>query len=161
MLALCGLVTKLSPTLVTPWTVARQAPLSIGFSKHEYWSGLPFPFPGDLPNPGIKPGSPALQADFFLPTELPGKPKCEHLRDTKSSIKQHFPNSQLSCYKSIYGTRSIQSVRPVGFNQTDYEKFTDMVFDFILQLVFFKKTIACQVLESTKEGYTILTKKDY
>ena len=98
---------------------------------------------------------------FFLPTELPGKPKCEHLRDTKSSIKRHFPNSQLSCYKSIYGTRSIQSVRPVGFNQTDYEKFTDMVFDFILQLVFFKKTIACQVLESTKEEYTILTKKDY
>ena len=49
----------------------------------------------------------------------------------------------------------------MGFNQTDYEKFTDMVFDFILQLVFFKKTIASQVLESTKEEYTILTKKDY
>ena len=47
---------------VTPWTVARQAPLSIEFSRQDYWSGLPFPSPGDLPDPGIEPGSPALQA---------------------------------------------------------------------------------------------------
>ena len=58
----------------TPWTVAYQASQSIGFSRQEYWSGLPFPSPGDLPDPGIKPGSPALQADT-LPTEPPGKPK--------------------------------------------------------------------------------------
>ena len=58
----------------TPWTVACQAPLSMGFSKQEYWSGLPFPSPGDLPNPGIKPRSPALQADT-LSSEPPGKPK--------------------------------------------------------------------------------------
>ena len=57
------------PTLVIPWTVACQAPLSMGFSKQEYWNGLPFPFQGDLPNPGIEPGSPTLQADD-LPTEL-------------------------------------------------------------------------------------------
>ena len=57
---------------VTPWTVARQAPLSMEFSRQEYWSGLSFPSPGDLPDPGIKPGSPALQADY-LPTELWGK----------------------------------------------------------------------------------------
>ena len=44
----------------TPWTVANQAPPSMGFSRREYWSGLPFPSPGDLPDPGIKPGSPAL-----------------------------------------------------------------------------------------------------
>ena len=44
----------------TPWTVAYQASLSMGFSRQEYWSGLPFPAPGDLPNPGIEPGSPAL-----------------------------------------------------------------------------------------------------
>ena len=44
----------------TPWTVAYQAPLSMGFSRQEYWSGLPFPSPGDLPDPGIEPGSPAL-----------------------------------------------------------------------------------------------------
>ena len=58
---------------VSPWTVARQAPLSMGFSRQEYWSGLPFPSPGDLPNPRIKAGSPALQADS-LPSEPPGKP---------------------------------------------------------------------------------------
>ena len=46
---------------VTPWTVAYRAPRSMGFSRREYWSGLPFPSPGDLPNPGIEPGSPTLQ----------------------------------------------------------------------------------------------------
>ena len=59
-------------TLMTPWTVAHQAPLFMGFSSQEYWSGLPFPSPGDLSKPGIKPGSPTLQADS-LPTELRGK----------------------------------------------------------------------------------------
>ena len=49
--------------LVTPWTVAYQAPQSMEFSRQEYWSGLTFPSPGDLPNPGIEPGSPALQTD--------------------------------------------------------------------------------------------------
>ena len=58
----------------TPWTVAHQAPLSMGFSKQEYWSGLPFPSPGDLPNPGIEPTSPTLQGDA-LTSEPPGKPK--------------------------------------------------------------------------------------
>ena len=56
---------------VTPWTVARQAPPSMGFSRQEYWSGVPFPSPGDLPGPGIEAGSPALQADA-LPSEPPG-----------------------------------------------------------------------------------------
>ena len=50
----------------TPWTVAYQAMQSMGFSRQEYWSGLPFPSPGDLPNPGIEPGSPALQTDALL-----------------------------------------------------------------------------------------------
>ena len=68
---------KLCPTLATPWTAAHQAPLSTGFSRQEYWSGLPFPSPGDLPDPGIKPESPALQADD-LSTELWGKPKVLH-----------------------------------------------------------------------------------
>ena len=52
----------------TPWTVAYQAPPSTEFSRQEYWSGLPFPSPGDLPKPGIEPGSPALQTDA-LPSE--------------------------------------------------------------------------------------------
>ena len=58
----------------TPWTVAHQPPPSMRFSRQEYWSGLPFPSPGDLPNPGIEPRSPALQADA-LTSEPPGKPK--------------------------------------------------------------------------------------
>ena len=63
----------------TPWTVACQGPLSMGFSRQEYWSGLLFPFPGDLPDPEIEPRSPALQADS-LPSKPPGKPHypCEH-----------------------------------------------------------------------------------
>jgi len=61
---------------VTPWTVACQALLSIRFSRQEYWSGLPFPSPGDLPDPGIKPGSPELQTDPLL-TEIQGKFKIQ------------------------------------------------------------------------------------
>ena len=57
----------------TPWTVSHQAPLSMGFSRQEYWSGLPFLSPGDLPDPGMEPMSPAFQADP-LTSELPGKP---------------------------------------------------------------------------------------
>ena len=64
-----SLVTKSCPTFATPWTVACQAPLSVGFSRQEYWSWLPFPSPGDLPDPGIELRSPALQADSS-PTEL-------------------------------------------------------------------------------------------
>ena len=59
---------------VTPWTVAHQTPLSIEFFRQEYWSGLPCPPPGDLPNPGIEHRSPTLQVDSLL-SEPPGKPK--------------------------------------------------------------------------------------
>ena len=64
-----GLVAKSCLTLLTPWTVACQTPLHMGFSRQEYWSGLPFHSPEDLPDPGIEPGSPVLQADSLL-TEL-------------------------------------------------------------------------------------------
>ena len=66
------------PLFATPWTAAHQAPLSVEFPRQEYWSGLPFPSPGDLPNPGIESGSleslvsPALAGGFFT-TEPPGK----------------------------------------------------------------------------------------
>ena len=67
-------VESLSPVrlFATLWTVAYQAPPSMGFSRQECWSGFPFPSPGDLPNPGITPGFPALQADALL-SEPPGK----------------------------------------------------------------------------------------
>ena len=71
---------------VTPLTVACQAPLSLGFSRQKHWSGLPFPSPGDLPNPGIEPGSPVLQTDS-LPPEPPGKPQ------RKSEVRAKYHGS--------------------------------------------------------------------
>ena len=66
-------VAQSCPTLWDPWTVAHQTPKSMGVFKQEYWSGLPFPPPGHLPNPGTEPTSPALVGRFFI-TEPPGKP---------------------------------------------------------------------------------------
>ena len=75
----------------TPWTVARQASLPMAFSRQEYWSGLPFPPPGDLPNPGIKPRSPASPGRFF-PTEPPGKPTWHRGRTQMFERLRHFGN---------------------------------------------------------------------
>ena len=72
---------------VTPWTIAHQAPPSMGFSRQEYWSGLTFPSPGHLPDPGTELGSPVLQADT-LTSELPGKP-CKTLRKQDCYILDH------------------------------------------------------------------------
>ena len=70
MLRSCVLVSHVL-LFVTPWITACQAPLSMGFSRQGYWSGLPFPSPGDFPDPGTEPGSPVLQADS-LSSESPG-----------------------------------------------------------------------------------------
>ena len=72
----------------TPWTVAYQAPPSMGFSRQEYWSGVPFPSPGDLPDPGIEPGSPTFQADT-LTSESPGKPE-PHLKLADFSVTRYM-----------------------------------------------------------------------
>ena len=80
---------------VIPWTVAYQAPPSMGFSRQEYWSGLPFPSPGYLPSSGIEPGSPALQADA-LTSEPPGKPGGKVIGTTDS-------NTSLICYLCLQG----------------------------------------------------------
>ena len=72
----CCLV--VSNSFATPWTVARQLPLSMGFLRQEYWGGLPFPSPGDLPDLGIEPVSPAWQGDSLL-IQPPRKPRTEHL----------------------------------------------------------------------------------
>ena len=79
---------------VIPWTVARQAPPSMGFSRQEYWSGLPFPSPGDLPNPGIKPGSPACRRILF------------HLSQTSwCQIFFFFPHLSLSWWTYLHGSK--------------------------------------------------------
>ena len=87
-----GLITKSCPTLVTPWIVACQIPMSMGFPRQEYWSGLPFPSPGDLWDPGIKPRSPALQVNS-LPTELCEKPILPLV--TNDCISWGFPSGSV------------------------------------------------------------------
>ena len=87
----------------TPWTVAYQAPPSLGFFRQEYWSGLPFPSPGDLPNPGIEPGSPLLQADA-LPSEPPGK----------SAVKEVYKERTLIPWVLGAGGGSSDSERIMG-----------------------------------------------
>ena len=85
----CCLVAKSCPTLLwPPWTIARQAPLSVGFPRQEYWSGLPLPSPGGLPDSGIEPASPAL-AGRFCTSEPPGKPL---LHFTLSLSNLSFPS---------------------------------------------------------------------
>ena len=81
----------------TPWTVAHQAPPSMGFSRQEYWSGLPFPSPGDLPDPGIEARSPALQADA-LTSEPPGMPLHIHVSTWKKSICNLHLRSNAFCH---------------------------------------------------------------
>ena len=78
---------------MTPWIVACQAPLPMGFSRKEYWSGLPFLSPGDLPNPGVEYGSPALQADS-LPSEPPGKQRMRQLDGITDSINMSLGKLQ-------------------------------------------------------------------
>ena len=77
----CCLVTKLCLTLCDPWTVARQGPLSMGFPRQEYWSGLPFSSPGDLSGPGIEPVSSALAGRFFTP-----EPSGKHYTNPENHI---------------------------------------------------------------------------
>ena len=80
-----GLVTQSCPSPETLWTAACQTPLSMGFPRQEYWSGLPFASPGDLLDPRIEPESPALAGRFFT-TEPPGKPQAPLERRIKTRI---------------------------------------------------------------------------
>ena len=100
------LVTKSCLTLVSPWTVAHQAPLSLGFPRKEYRSGLPFPPPEHLPNPGIKPTSPVSPAlaDRFFTTEPPGRPK-DYIWHSKNQV-------------NIQSTRACSWLDRLGFEST-------------------------------------------
>ena len=102
----CGgdLVTKSYPNLATPWTVSCQAPLSTGLCRHEYWSGLPSPSPGDLLDPGIEPGSPALQTDFFY---RPARFFFNRLSYEGSSV------SEFKCFKSTNWFKWLQMISAV------------------------------------------------
>ena len=108
---------------VTPWTVAHQAPLSMVFFRQGYWSGLPFPSPGDLPDPEIKPGSPALQADA-LPSEPPGK--AESLYCSPETVATLFICYVCVCaYLVISSTETARTVAheaplSMGFSRQEY-----------------------------------------
>ena len=94
--------------LVTPWTVAYKALLSMEFSRQEYWSGLPFPSPGDLPHPGTEPRSTTLQADA-LPSEPPGKPNYGGGTEDNGDHLQKFPCSAPSSRPPLTHTSATDS----------------------------------------------------
>ena len=113
--SLCVLVPPLCPTLCDPMDCSLLALPSMGFSRQEYWSGLPFPSPGDLPDPGIEPKSPALQADS-LPTEPPGKPVCFCLISLKSQTWDTCVHVTYLCprtkFKRIYkNTKMLRTLK--------------------------------------------------
>ena len=99
----CSIVCVLScfspvQLFLTPWTVAHQAPLSMGFSRQEYWKGLPFPSPGDLPNPGIEPAAlmpPASADGFFTTSAPPGKPSYSPSRNLTQEEQVEDPPTSL------------------------------------------------------------------
>ena len=92
-------VAQLCLPLATPWTVAHQASPSMGFSRLEYWSGVPLPSPGDLPDPGIKAGSSALRADA-LPSEPPGKALMKETEDMKNRYPMFIKPKSKCCDKA-------------------------------------------------------------
>ena len=100
----------------TPWTVAREAPLSMGFSRQEFWNGLPLPPPGDLPYPGIEPVSPAWQANS-LPSEPPGKPRevpgLQTSTDSKVGSREKSAHQRLSPLPTVRPLLPRQEAGPV------------------------------------------------
>ena len=102
---------------VTPWTVAYQDLRSMGFSRQEYWSGLPFPFPGDLPNPEIEPGSPALQTDPLLSKPL-GNPYLSIVRTIYDKLTANIilNSENMKAFPLRLGTRQGCTLSLLLFN---------------------------------------------
>ena len=118
------------PDSATPWTVACQAPLSMEFSRQDYWSGLLFPSPGDLPHPGMEPGSPALQAD-----SLPTKPLGKSLIWVLGIISSFTDHNNLLRWQLVFlpgefhGQRSLAGYSPWGCKESDMTNtFTHICF---------------------------------
>ena len=108
----CGVLSSVRH-FPTPRTIARQAPLSMGFSRPEFWSGLPFPPPGDLPDPGIEPASPALAGRFFT-TAPPGKPHKRLLRRwSGAALARGLPLVSLHLAQGAPGVSGASSWRDV------------------------------------------------
>ena len=117
----------------TPWTIAPQAPLFMEFSRQEYWSGLPFPFPGDLPDPGIESESPALHTDSLL-SEPPGKLQCQlyhHSYNKGSSITEI---RYVVIFLSVRTAVSINKTLSKSFLKWNFFKNRKISFAIIFQL---------------------------
>ena len=97
---------------MTPWTVACQAPLSTAFPRQEYWSGFPFPSPGDLPNPEIKPGSPALQADSLLAETQSESESCSVMSDSLQPQGLYSPWNSLGQNTGVSSLFLLQGIFP-------------------------------------------------
>ena len=106
---MCVLVTESCLSLCNPWTVAHQAPLSVEFSRQEYWSGLLFPSPGDLPDPGIEPASPVLAGGFFT-SEPPRKTPSDLLLLQKPLQRGYRMPAILQCL-TILGIRNLDGAQ--------------------------------------------------
>ena len=110
----CSCYQVVSDSFVIPWAVAHQAPLSMGFSRQEYWGRLPRPPAGDLPDPGIEPGSPTVQEDF-LPSGPPGKPYNPYLRITLFRIQINSVHlltfrKQCICQCIVFSFRKVSTI---------------------------------------------------
>ena len=125
--------------LATPWTAAYQAPSSMGFSRQDYWSGVPLPSPGDLPNPGIEPGSPTWQADA-----LPSKPPA-------LIFVLWYPTPVLLPGES-QGRRSLMGCSPWGHKESDTTK--RLPFHFSLSCIGEGNgnPLQCSCLENPRDG---------
>ena len=113
--SICAQLLSCVQLFATLWTVARQGPLSVGFFRQEYWSGLPFPPPGDLPNPGIKSESPALQVDSLPLSHHEGKKKCVWLAQailSGNSPPGSHANSKDFCFWNALKAAWISGVGP-------------------------------------------------
>ena len=122
----CLITSVLSDSFLTLWTIAHQAPLSMGFSRQEYWSGLPIPSPGDLPNPGMEPVSPvtsALQTDS-LPAEPLGKPQTR-VSVQFSSVAQLCPTLCDTMNRSTPGLPVHHQL--LEFTQTHVHRVSDAI----------------------------------
>ena len=131
----------------TPQTIAHQAPPSMEFSRQEYWSGLPFPSPGHLPDPGIKPRSPALQADA-LPSEPPKKP--------------FSPLLKMLCICFQYTGKNIFFVHLCMLGRTQNSHFLSsmyLIYDSLFEIRFFKATTGLfSLVQITLCGYIDFSK---
>ena len=154
VVAYCQLLNRVR-LFVTPWIIAHQAPLSIGLSRREYWSGLPFPSPQELPNPGTEPGSPALQTDS-LPSELQGSSYIKYLSvDIYKGITHICIYNETFIKIKILKTQSIQHKQcqrhspPRGLSHMLHFK------EFLLQTLMGRQRIAVKEFKPGKKKYLV------